>query len=346
MILYCGLIFTNTYLELIMYIVTGGAGFIGSAIIWALNERGIDDILVVDELGTDEKWKNLTPLKYSDYMEKYEFRQLINEDGENFPGQARADVDVIIHMGACSATTETNASYLVDNNFNYSQDVAKFATEKGARLIYASSAATYGDGQLGYKDDEGAIDTLRPLNMYGYSKQMFDQWIKRQGLFSSCTGLKFTNIFGPNEWHKGDMMSLICKAYQQISKTGKLQLFKSHLPEYEDGEQMRDFLYIKDAVKMVMFFVDNKIGGLYNVGSGKAETWNTLAKAIFAGMDKEPNIEYIDMPMHLRDKYQYFTQAEMDKLKNAGYGIPVTPLHDAVVDYVKTHLISKKHLGE
>lgn len=322
-----------------MYIVTGGAGFIGSAIVWALNGWGIEDILVVDELGSDEKWKNLVPLKFSDYIEKYEFRKMINNGPVKFP-----NVKTIIHMGACSATTETDASYLADNNYRYSIDVAKFATQNNIRLIYASSAATYGDGALGYKDDEDAIDDLRPLNMYGYSKQMFDQWIKRNGLFDKCVGLKFTNIFGPNEWHKGDMMSLVCKAYDQIIETGQLNLFKSHIPEYEDGEQMRDFLYIKDAVKMVLFFIDNEIGGLYNIGSGKAETWNTLAKAIFAGMNKEANIEYIEMPMHLREKYQYYTQAEMDKLKNAGYNTPVSSLHDAVVDYVKNHLIPKQYL--
>jgi len=323
-----------------MFIVTGGAGFIGSAIVWALNQRGIDDIVVVDDLACDEKWKNLTSLKFCDYIEKDDFRTIINSGAAEF-----ADIDAIIHMGACSSTTETNAGFLVDNNFNYSKDIAKFATGNNVRLIYASSAATYGDGALGYADDEDAIDALRPLNMYGYSKQMFDQWVKRNGLFTCCAGLKFTNIFGPNEWHKGDMCSLVCKAYEQIQTTGKLQLFKSHIPEYKDGEQMRDFLYIKDAVNMVLFFVDNKIGGLFNIGSGKAETWNTLANAIFAGMNATPEIEYIDMPLHLRDKYQYYTQAEMGKIKNAGYDLPVTPLRDAVIDYVQNYLIPNQHLS-
>ena len=323
-----------------MYIVTGGAGFIGSAIIWALNERGIDDIIVVDELSCDEKWQNLVPLKYRDYLEKSQFRDIINNNSAKF-----ANADAIIHMGACSSTTETNASFLVDNNFNYSKNLAEFAARNKIRYIYASSAATYGDGTLGYIDNEDALDSLRPLNMYGYSKQMFDQWVKKNGLFKSFTGLKFTNVFGPNEWHKGDMRSLVCKAYEQILDTGKLKLFKSHIPEYADGEQMRDFLYVKDAVKMVMFFVDNKIGGLFNIGSGKAETWNTLADAIFAGMDKESNIEYIDMPVHLRDKYQYYTRAEMGKLKKAGYDTPVTPLKHAVIDYVQKHLATNKHLG-
>ena len=322
-----------------MYIVTGGAGFIGSAIVWALNERGIDDIIIVDDLASDEKWKNLPPLKFTDYIEKGDFRSILNDNPARF-----ADAETLIHMGACSSTTETNASFLIDNNLNYSKDIAEFATRNEIHLIYASSAATYGDGALGYADDENALDALCPLNMYGYSKQMFDQWVHKHGLFNSFTGLKFTNIFGPNEWHKGDMRSLVCKAYEQIIDIGKLKLFKSHIPEYADGEQMRDFLYIKDAVKMVLFFVDNKIGGLFNIGSGKAETWNTLADAIFTGMDKTPKIEYIDMPEHLRDKYQYYTQAEMDKLKNAGYDTPLTPLRDAVIDYVKEHLIPNRYL--
>lgn len=322
-----------------MYIVTGGAGFIGSAVVWGLNERGIDDIIVVDELGCDEKWRNLSPLKISDYLDKDDFRIMLNSNSADF-----SNIEAIIHMGACSSTTETDASFLADNNFNYSKDIAKFATKNSVRMIYASSAATYGDGALGYNDDEDSLDVLCPLNMYGYSKQMFDQWVRKNGLFRNLTGLKFTNVFGPNEWHKGDMRSLVCKAYEQIRETGKLKLFKSHIPEYSDGEQMRDFLYIKDAVKMIMFFVDNKIGGLFNIGSGKAETWNTLANAIFAGMEQEPNIEYIDMPMHLRDKYQYYTQAEMAKLQNAGYNIPVSPLRDAVIDYVKNHLIQNKYL--
>ena len=325
--------------RILMYIVTGGAGFIGSAIIWALNKRKIHDIIVVDELGTDEKWKNLSSLNFKDYIEKHEFRKIINSESMEYN-----KVDTIIHLGACSSTTETDASFLVDNNFNYSKDIAKFAKRNAIGLIYASSAATYGDGALGYADNEEMIHLLRPLNMYGYSKQMFDQWVNKHGLFSDFTGLKFTNVFGPNEWHKGEMCSLVCKAYEQIRETGRLQLFKSHIPEYKNGEQKRDFLYIKDAVNMILFFVDNAIGGLFNVGSGKAETWNTLANAIFAGMDKQVDIEYIDMPIHLRDKYQYFTQAEMSKLKNAGYTASTMPIHNAVVDYVKNHLRCKQYL--
>ena len=324
-----------------MYIVTGGAGFIGSALVWALNERGIEDIIIVDEEHTPAKDKNLEPLKYLDYIEKCEFRKSI-KSGKFSP----KNIDAILHMGACSSTTETDAAFLLDNNFNYTVDLAEFATENSIRFIYASSAATYGDGSQGYDDNEDDIDSLHPLNLYGYSKQLFDQFAKKTGMLNNIVGLKFTNVFGPNEWHKGDMCSLICKAYDQITKSGKLNLFKSHIPEYADGEQMRDFIYIKDTVKMVLFFIDNpKINGLYNIGSGKAETWNTLANAIFEGMDRTPKIKYIDMPMESRDKYQYYTKAEMQKLYNAGYITPGTSLKDSVIDYVKHHLIPNKRLG-
>ncbi|MBN1865368.1 MAG: ADP-glyceromanno-heptose 6-epimerase [Victivallales bacterium] len=327
-----------------MYIVTGGAGFIGSAIIWALNQRGINDIIVVDELGADEKWKNLAPLRFNDYIEKNDFRRLI-ASGNPFPWE----VTVVFHMGACSSTTETDASFLADNNYNCSKEVAEFVIRQQARLIYASSAATYGDGTMGYLDDEGSIDTLRPLNMYGYSKQMFDVWARNSGLFGKTApvkvaGLKFTNVFGPNEWHKGDMRSLVCKAHEQILSTGRLKLFKSYKPEFGHGEQMRDFLYIKDAVKMVLFVMDNELTGLFNVGSGMPETWNTLAGAIFAALDKEPVIEYIGMPEHLIDKYQYYTKAEMGKLRAAGFSSPAGPIGKSVEDYVRNHLAHGRHL--
>jgi ADP-L-glycero-D-manno-heptose 6-epimerase len=324
-----------------MYIVTGGSGFIGSALVWALNQRGIEDIIVVDEVRTPLKDKNLESLKYSEYIEKREFRKALKSG--RFSNQK---IDAILHMGACSSTTETDAAFLLDNNFNYTVDLAMFADAHSIRFIYASSAATYGDGSQGYDDNEDAIDSLHPLNLYGYSKQLYDQFAKKTGLLERSVGLKFTNVFGPNEWHKGDMRSLICKAYEQISETGKLQLFKSHIPQYADGEQMRDFIYIKDTVKMVLFFIDHpEINGLYNIGSGKAETWNTLANAIFKGMEITPKIEYIDMPEQLRDKYQYYTKAEMSKLTNAGYTFPPMRLEDAVIDYVKNHLIPDKHLS-
>jgi ADP-L-glycero-D-manno-heptose 6-epimerase len=322
-----------------MYIITGGAGFIGSALVWELNNRGIEDIIISDHLGNSDNRKILVQQKYLDYYEKEDLRELIKNNS-----RILSETTVIVHLGACSSTMETDASYLADNNFKYSKEVAEFAVKNSIKMIYASSAATYGDGSLGYKDDEAQIQKLRPLNMYGYSKQMFDLWARKNNLFSKITGLKFTNVYGPNEWHKADMRSLVCKAYDQINETGKLKLFKSHHPDYKDGEQMRDFLYVKDAVKMITHVINSEIYGIYNIGSGKAETWNNLAAAIFEGMNLKPNIEYIDMPEHLRDKYQYYTKADMTKFKATGYTETPMPLRDAVVDYVRNHLIPSAHL--
>ena len=322
------------------YIVTGAAGLIGSALIWKLNQMGIDDILAVDHLGTSEKWKNLRALAYADYMEKDVFmdRLLANELPD--------DTEVILHMGACSSTTEKDATYLVGNNFNYTRCLAAYAVEKNIRFLYASSAATYGGGEHGYVDDENSIEELRPLNMYGYSKQMFDLWAKHQGLLSSITGVKYTNVFGPNELHKGEMRSVVCRAYEQIRDTGKVKLFKSYRPEYADGEQTRDFIYVKDAVEMVMFLLKNNCHGIYNIGSGRAETWNSLAGAVFKAMNKPVNIEYIDMPDFLRGKYQYYTCADISKLRNAGYTAEVTPLEDTVADYICNYTSCGKFLGD
>lgn len=322
------------------YIVTGAAGLIGSALIWKLNQMGIDDILAVDHLGTSEKWKNLRALAYADYMEKDVFmdRLLANELPD--------DTEVILHMGACSSTTEKDATYLVGNNFNYTRCLAAYAVEKNIRFLYASSTATYGGGEHGYVDDENSIEELRPLNMYGYSKQMFDLWAKHQGLLSGITGVKYTNVFGPNELHKGEMRSVVCRAYEQIRDTGKVKLFKSYRPEYADGEQKRDFIYVKDAVEMVMFLLKNNCHGIYNIGSGRAETWNSLAGAVFKAMNKPVNIEYIDMPDFLRGKYQYYTCADISKLRNAGYTAEVTPLEDTVADYICNYTSCGKFLGD
>ena len=245
------------------YIVTGGAGLIGSALIWELNRAGIDDILVVDHLGnTTDKWKNLAPLRFDDYLEKDTFREKLAAGGIR-----PAEIAGVLHMGACSSTTERDASYLIDNNFKATCELAEFCVANGIRLVYASSCATYGDGSRGYVDDETGIEQLRPMNMYGYSKQMFDLWAKRRGYLVKITGCKFSNVYGPNERHKGEMRSVVCRAFEQISATGKLKLFRSYRPEYADGEQMRDFLYVKDAVKMVMFlFRRSDAGGLYNIG--------------------------------------------------------------------------------
>ncbi len=324
------------------YIVTGASGLIGSAVVWALNQAGETDILAIDHLGSSEKWKNLRALRFADYMEKDAFFDAVTEGG-----LLDDDVEGIIHMGACSSTTETDASYLVYNNFEYTKALAMLAAERGIRFLYASSAATYGDGEQGYKDDENTIENLRPLNMYGYSKQMFDLWAKREGLLDQITGVKFTNIYGPNEWHKGGMRSMVCRSFEQIRDTGCVKLFKSCHPDYADGEQKRDFLYVKDAVDMVLFLMRHKdLTGLYNIGSGKAETWNSLVEAAFAAMGQETKIEYIDMPEHLKAKYQYYTCADMTKMRAAGYTKAPMSLQDAVKDDICTYLNQDKFLGD
>jgi ADP-L-glycero-D-manno-heptose 6-epimerase len=323
-----------------MILVTGGAGFIGSAIVAELNARGIDDILIVDLLGKDGRWKNLRNLSYADYMEADDFSEMVSDS------ELEMDLEAIIHMGACSDTTEPDCSYLVKNNYEFSKLLAGWALEIDARFIYASSAATYGDGSQGFADDEDALETLSPLNMYGYSKHMFDLWCKQQGLLDRFVGLKYFNVFGPNEYHKANMRSFVIKAFEQINETGGVKLFKSHRPDYTDGGQLRDFIYIQDAVDMTLFFLQpNDIGGLFNIGTGNARNWDDLAKATFAAMDMEPNIEYIDMPETLRDKYQYYTQATMDKLRAAGYDKQTTSLEDAVTDYVKNYLMKDGYLG-
>ena len=323
-----------------MIVVTGAAGFIGSAIVWRLNTLGKEDIVIVDELGMEEKWKNLVGLKYSNFIHKDDFIAMILDDEVTF------SIDSLIHMGANSSTTEMNADHLLFNNYEYTKELAKYSIKNDIRFIYASSAATYGDGSLGFDDDENRLETLRPLNMYGYSKQMFDLWAKRQGILNKIAGLKYFNVFGPNEYHKGDMRSVAHKAFGQINDTGKLRLFKSHNPKYKDGEQLRDFVYIKDAVDMTLFFLEHKDkNGIYNIGAGKARTWNDLAKAIFNALNKPLNIEYFDPPKQLEEKYQYFTEANLDKLKKAGYNKPLTSLEEGVADYVKNYLLKVKYLG-
>ncbi|HEY1108566.1 MAG TPA: ADP-glyceromanno-heptose 6-epimerase, partial [Opitutaceae bacterium] len=256
----------------------------------------------------------------------------------------------VFHLGACSATTEKNASYLADNNYTYTKELAHWALGRDARFVYASSAATYGDGAEGMADKVDNLARLRPLNMYGYSKHLFDVYAQHAGILNHIVGVKYFNVYGPNEDHKADMRSLVNKAYQQILATGKVQLFKSHKPEYKDGEQMRDFLYVKDAVEMTLHFAESptgaRAGGLYNLGSGEANTWVTLTRAIFAALGKEPKIEFIDMPEVLRGKYQYFTQATIEKLRGTGYTRPMTPLAEAVRDYVQGYMVPGKKLGE
>ncbi|KXU34023.1 ADP-L-glycero-D-mannoheptose-6-epimerase [Cephaloticoccus capnophilus] len=333
-------------------LVTGGAGFIGSALIWELNQRGLTNILVSDILGSDEKWRNLTPLRFADYVEAPAFRAQLAEHPESF-----GKFSAIFHLGACSATTERDASYLIDNNYTYTKELARWALAHKTRFVYASSAATYGDGTRGMDDRSDELPALRPLNMYGYSKHLFDLHAQREGWLQSIVGLKYFNVFGPNEDHKADMRSLVNKAYQQIEQSGSVGLFKSYRPDYADGEQQRDFLYVKDAVAMTLFLAEGRLGdapvpnsdrpsGLFNLGSGEANTWLTLTRAIFAALGREPQINFIDMPESLRGKYQYHTRADIGKLRDAGYSAPVTPLADSVRDYVQNYLRPAKKLGE
>lgn len=319
-----------------MIILTGGAGFIGSGVLRLLNERGKSDVLVVDHLGSGEKWKNLVGKRYLDYVHKDQFlEQLL---GGAF-GEGK-EIEAVVHLGACSATTETDADYLYRNNFKYSQVLATWCLEKGVRFIYASSAATYGDGSRGFLDDDAAMHHLRPLNMYGYSKQMFDEWALDEGVADKMAGLKFFNVFGPNEAHKGDMRSLVDKAVGQIRSGGRLKLFKSHRSEVADGEQTRDFIYVKDAAAVVLKLVeDRRVCGLFNLGSGTAHTWNELAAAVFAALGLPVAIDYVDIPEAIRGKYQYHTRAEMGKLRQALGLLPIRSLGDAVDDYIKQHLL-------
>lgn len=331
-----------------MIIVTGGAGFIGSAAVWRLNELGIDEILIVDNLGSDEKWRNISPLKFHDYIEKDDFLNLVmNGKILRSMGSSKDRIESVIHMGACSATTERDATFLIHNNFEYTKQLALAAKRVRARFIYASSAATYGDGSVGFSDSEKEIGRLRPLNAYGYSKQLFDQWALRRGLLKNIVGLKYFNVFGPNEYHKGDMRSVVLKAFEQIESTGRMRLFKSYKENYRDGEQVRDFLYVKDAVDMTLHFLKHRsIGGLFNIGSGVASSWNKLGSAIFRALGRSVSIDYVEMPELIRDKYQYYTLADISKLRKAGYMKPVTKLEDAVADYVKNYLVAGKRLGE
>lgn len=324
-------------------IVTGGAGLIGSAIVWQLNQMGIENIVIVDHLAESEKWQNLRALRFLEYMEKDVFiEKVINK---NVPFA----VDTLFHMGACSSTTEKDATYLIKNNFAFTRELAMCALSRQARFIYASSAATYGDGALGYMDNEAKINHLRPLNMYGYSKQLFDQWAINHGLINRMVGLKFFNVFGPNEWHKGEMRSMVLKAFQQIEANGEIKLFKSYNKEFKDGEQLRDFIYVKDAAKMAIFFYQNresKHNGLFNIGTGESRSWNDLADGVFAALGKKSNIRYIEMPEELRGKYQYFTQANTEKILNAGYNEKLWPFEAAIKDYVSNYLIGQRHLGD
>jgi ADP-L-glycero-D-manno-heptose 6-epimerase len=317
-----------------MIILTGGAGFIGSAMLWELNRNGEENIIVVDDLGstTTNKWRNLSGLRFADFIQKDLFPDLLDRG-------AIEGISAIIHMGANSSTTETDADHLLVNNFGYSKKLASYCVAHDVRLIYASSAATYGDGSNGYSDDITGVDTLRPLNMYGYSKQMFDRWALKNGILNHAAGLKFFNVYGPNEYHKDDMSSVVFKAFHQIHEKGSVRLFQSHRPDYRDGEQLRDFVYVRDCTRIMMWLLENpEATGLFNVGTGKARSFLDLATATFSALDLQPVIDFMPMPETLRDKYQYYTCADMDRLRSAGYNEAFTSLEEGIKEYVQHYL--------
>jgi ADP-L-glycero-D-manno-heptose 6-epimerase len=305
-------------------IVTGGAGFIGSHLVEALNRRGWTDILIVDQLGRDAKWRNLSGLQVAEVLQRDAFRQALQAD--RVPA-----ADAVFHFGACSSTTEADTGYLLDTNYRYSVELCEWCLRHGMRFIYASSAATYGDGAQGYADTDAVTPTLRPLTPYGFSKHLFDLWALRQGHLQTIVGLKFFNVYGPRETHKGDMRSLVHKAVEQLRATGELCLFKSHRPEYRDGEQVRDFVWVDDAVQVALFFLAHPaVSGLFNCGTGQGRTWLDLARAVGKALGAEPRIRFIDMPEELRPRYQYCTVADLRKLRTAGYGAAFTSVEEGV----------------
>lgn len=314
-----------------MIIVTGGAGFIGSCVVRTLNDAGIGDIVVVDDIASTDKWMNLRNKRYLKYVHK---TRLLAEL------YSYEDVTAVVHMGACSATTERDFDYLWDNNLEFTKALWNFCADRQISFIYASSAATYGDGALGF-DDKMDIDRLLPLNGYGYSKQLFDQWVRHQAerFPAQHVGLKFFNVYGPNEYYKGSMASMIFHGFNQIRADGEIRLFKSCNLEYGDGGQLRDFVYVKDVCAVILWLLEHRdVSGLFNVGTGRAQSFRELAEATFHALRLEPNIRYIDMPEQLRNKYQYYTRAEMQKLREVGYTQPFKDLEAGARDYVQGYL--------
>lgn len=316
-------------------VVTGGAGFIGSAVVKELNRRGYTKIVIADDLGSTAKWKNLVGKHFSDLLHKSML----------FPWLEAhyADVSGIVHLGACSNTIENDANYLLENNYRFSRILTEFAVSRSLRFVYASSAATYGDGTQGFSDDHELLETLQPLNMYGYSKHMFDLWLKSESLLTQVAGLKYFNVYGPNEWHKDRMASAIMKMVPDVIEKGKIHLFRSAHSAFADGEQKRDFIYVKDAAEVTCDFLESRSTGIFNVGTGEACSWNRLARAVFAALKKPEKIEYIDMPADLAGKYQYITQADTTKTEKVlCRKIARKSLENSVADYVTNHLVGEK----
>ena len=314
-----------------MIVLTGGAGFIGSCLLRKLNDENIKDILVVDHLGTSEKWRNLIGKKFTDFIHKDRFLESLDFYAKKY------SITSILHLGACTVTTERDADYLIENNLNYSKQLAQFAVDNNVRFIYASSAASYGRGDQGYSDSE--FNSLRPLNAYGLSKHLFDLWVNENHYDSVFTGIKFFNVFGPNEYHKGDMASMVYKSFCQILDGGKVRLFRSTHFDYKDGEQKRDFVYVKDVIEILWnIYNEPSISGIYNLGTGQAEIWKNLVTCVFNSMGLPVNIEYIDMPAPLITQYQNFTQAEMTRLSNANIKLKFNTLEESIKDYVQNYL--------
>lgn len=317
-------------------IVTGGAGFIGRNLVAALNQREEDNIIIVDRLGQAEKWRNLQGLRFDDFVDIDDFRARVRENG-------LPQTVTVFHLGACESSTERDADLLVDNNYRYTRELCEACLKSGARFIYASSAATYGSGDLGYFDSDNMVPNLQPLNMCGFSKHLFDNWALRSGALAKIAGLKYFNVYGPYEDHKEDMRSVVHKAFHQIRASGEVTLFKSYKPDYKDGEQQRDFVAVKDAVAMTLFFFDKPdVNGLYNCGTGCARTWLDLAGAVFAALGKQPKIRFVDMPEPLRATYQYFTKADMTKARTAGFDHDFTTLENGVKEYVQEYLLPRR----
>lgn len=317
-----------------MIVLTGGAGFIGSAVLWKLNELGVDDILVVDNLAKTEKWRNLAKRRFVDYERRDKFAERFRA------GSTPWKIDAVIHLGARSSTTEDDVDFLMENNFHYSRDLCRFALERGARFINASSAATYGAGERGFADDPSHLGSLRPLNKYGYSKHLFDLWLAREKLLGDVASLKFFNVYGPNEYHKGSMRSVAEKLFHEINKSGRATLFASARADVADGEQKRDFVYVKDCANLIAWLALEARGanGVINVGAGEARTFNDLARAVFAAMGRKPEIVYAPTPASIASNYQYYTRAETERLKELGYTAAFASLEDGVEDYVRGYL--------
>lgn len=323
-------------------LLTGAAGFIGSYLLGYLNKLGYKNIIIVDDFSDEDKWFNFDS---KEFITKVEREELFDWLKREEPG-----IDFVFHLGARTDTTEFDYTIHEKLNVEYSKNIWNYCTDRNIPLVYASSAATYGSGELGYKDDHELVEKLQPLNPYGVSKNEFDKWALRhtEGLKATqppfWAGLKFFNVYGPNEYHKGRMASVIFHSFNQIKSTGKVKLFRSHRPDFKDGQQLRDFIYVEDVAKVCYWLMEHTItSGLYNLGTGKARTFEDLVKATFAGIEKEPVIEYIDIPEDIRDKYQYFTEADMSKLRNAGYRDSFYTLEEGVGDYVKNFLSWRKY---